>query len=56
MSSHSRGSPKVADLKAGTEQVIANVFLEYSKLKAHIERYIDEIPLEDGTKQNQFVF
>jgi hypothetical protein len=36
----------MADLRASTDGEIAGVVLEYSKLKAHIERYVEEMPLD----------
>jgi hypothetical protein len=37
----------MADLRATTEQEVAAVTLEYSKLKAHIERYMEELQLDE---------
>lgn len=47
---------KIADLRTSTDQEIAGVTLEYSKLKAHIERYMEEIQLDDGPKQRTLVY
>jgi len=47
---------KIADLRANTDHEISGVLLEYSKLKAHIERYMEEIQLDDGARQRTLVF
>lgn len=47
---------QIADLRASTDQEITGVILEYHKLKAHIERYMEEIQLDDGARQRTLVY
>jgi hypothetical protein len=47
---------QIADLRASTELEITGALLEYSKLKAHIEQYMEEIQLDDGARQRTLVY